>query len=1848
MTIRKITFLILSLLTALTFGFTPNLVVELDCSIETSVATKTYAPPTITCPGNVTVGCPHLVPSLTPTTYDDVGVVLQTYTLSGATTGSSPSTGINDASSVTFLSGVTTVTYYVEDADGGSDSCSFNVTITDVTPPLLLCPDDLSVSNDPGECHAVLNSLGFATAWDSCSGISITRTGIPAGNEFPPGTTVVTWIVTDAAGNSTNCTQNVTVTDTEPPSLVCGPDVIANTSIGACDANVTVPPPTVVDNCGAAGATITNDYNSGGADASGIYPIGTTTVTYTATDSNGFITTCSKDIIVSNNQSPTITLNVPGPITLEVCSIYSEGGATANDPCLGDLSGLINIDTSALMINGAGEITAVGTFNVIYSIPGYPGSDETLVVNVVDTTAPIITLIGPDPLVIGDCSTYTELGAVVDDGCIGNIASTNLVITGTVDTTILGTYTLTYSATDDSGNVATSITRDVTVVDSSGPIITLLGVDTDGNGFVDDPIYLEACDTYVDPGATAIDPCFGVDYTSSIVIDDSAIDNTVLGSYFVTYEAADALGNTSFPVIREVIVIDTTPPVITLNGDNPLVIQTCDTYIEPGATATDCSGDLTSSIIIDNSTVDTSTIGTYYVTYDVSGGISGAPINTVYCYDDNETMTWNFDGTGTSPLNVFFNAGQFQTCCDSIIIYDGIDNTGTVIYNDGLADMTGVSVDAPSGSVFIEIISDASTSCVSNGFIPLDFDVTEVASHATQEIREVQVVDTILPTVICQDITLQLNPVTGTASITPADLDNGSSDNCPINLTISQSDFDCTNIGANTVTLSATDSGGNTATCDAIVTITDLSDNASVIISESATLICENDSVTYTATPSNAGTPSYQWQVNGVPVPGEIGSTFTSTTLADGDEITVLITSSLSACAGPVVSNSLFIAVSDYNPPAEAGPDVSNSVCTNTTVTLAADPVTGSGATTLWTVTSGQTSGFSFSDPTSPTSTFTGDVGETYVLTWSIDNPDPCVDTSDSMTITFVGCNAIDFDGVDDNITFRDSYNFSSAFSIEIWAKTDINSANVQTIFSKREANDLLDGYDLRVVNNIVSFNWNNGQSLSSPYAIASNTWYHIAVTYNGSVYTLYIDGVEMNSTTGSLPISNTSDCVIGAMDQKLIPPFRPLNYFSGTLDELRVWDKALTVNEIRAMMNQEVEDNSGPLRGSVVPINIGSLNWIDLYGYYQMNQATDIFAGELLSNGNSGINGRLRNMVTDQAESAPLPYLSTRNGGFFSPITWLYGNVQQLPNSISIDGSTPIDWNIVRTSHNVIARDNDIILYGLDIINNKFTVDNSDALDGQSLRLTQYLKVDGVLDLVGESQLIQDTGSIVDDLSSGVLERDQQGTTNLYNYNYWSSPVNNGTNTYTIGSVLHDGTTATNPQNILWTTSHDAAGTTNPITLSNRWLYSFENYPIDSYASWVQLDENSSLNVGLGFTMKGSGSATSEQNYVFIGKPNNGNITTPIVAGNQALIGNPYPSAIDAHEFINDNSSSTLGTLYFWEHYVSNNSHVLSDYEGGYASYNLSGGNGAISPALISGLGSPAKIPERYIPISQGFFVESNATGGTILFENDQRIFVKEAVTGAADNGSVFIRSSHRNPSSEEPLIKRLRLNFKTPEGAVRPLLLAFIPNDLATDGIDYGYDAINTEMFPNDMSWMINNIKHVIQGVGHFDEDKRYPLGMFLNSSGSVEISLQELENFDEDINVFVYDALLDSYTTLNDELTFTSHLEPNEYLNRFYITFTDDNSSLSVEDETLQQVIINYLQDSSEIYIKIPPSIDAQQVYLINILGQRLKSWDNTNTSMTNEFTIPVKNVSEGAYVIKVETSIGIVNKKVIVKY
>ncbi len=155
------------------------------------------------------------------------------------------------------------------------------------------------------------------------------------------------------------------------------------------------------------------------------------------------------------------------------------------------------------------------------------------------------------------------------------------------------------------------------VVDTVAPVITLVG---------SSPIDVEAGTVYLDAGATAFDAGDG-DLTAAIVTVNP-VDTSTLGSYTVTYNVTDSQGHPATEVTRTVNVIDTTPPVITLIGANPQIIEVGSPYVELGATASDAhDGNLSAAIVINAAGVDTTTLGTYSVVYSVadsSGNITTA------------------------------------------------------------------------------------------------------------------------------------------------------------------------------------------------------------------------------------------------------------------------------------------------------------------------------------------------------------------------------------------------------------------------------------------------------------------------------------------------------------------------------------------------------------------------------------------------------------------------------------------------------------------------------------------------------------------------------------------------------------------------------------------------------------------------------------------------------------------------------------------------------------------------------------------------------------------------------------------------------------------------------------------------------------------------------------------------------------------------------------------------------------------------------------------------------------------------------------------------------------------------
>ena len=123
------------------------------------------------------------------------------------------------------------------------------------------------------------------------------------------------------------------------------------------------------------------------------------------------------------------------------------------------------------------DVNTVGSYTVTYNVTDPNGNAATAVVravHVIDTTKPVITLLGSTPVTV-ECHTgYSDAGASAADSCAGDL-SAQILAASTVDVNTVGSYTVTYNVTDPNGNAATAVVRAVHVIDTTKPVITLLG-----------------------------------------------------------------------------------------------------------------------------------------------------------------------------------------------------------------------------------------------------------------------------------------------------------------------------------------------------------------------------------------------------------------------------------------------------------------------------------------------------------------------------------------------------------------------------------------------------------------------------------------------------------------------------------------------------------------------------------------------------------------------------------------------------------------------------------------------------------------------------------------------------------------------------------------------------------------------------------------------------------------------------------------------------------------------------------------------------------------------------------------------------------------------------------------------------------------------------------------------------------------------------------------------------------------------------------------------------------------------------------------------------------------------------
>ena len=305
-----------------------------------------------------------------------------------------------------------------------------------------------------------------------------------------------------------------------------------------------------------------------------------------------------------------------------------------------------------------------------------------------------------------------------------------------------------------------------------------------------------------------------------------------------------------------------------------------------------------------------------------------------------------------------------------------------------------------------------------------------------------------------------------------------------------------------------------------------------------------------------------------------------------------------------------------------------------------------------------------------------------------------------------------------------------------------------------------------------------------------------------------------------------------------------------------------------------------------------------------------------------------------------------------------------------------------------------------------------------------------------------------------------------------------------------------------------------------------------------------------------------------------------------------------------------------------------------------LQDSDGNISCAPSSGGTNASLVPQAYIPIGQGFFIQGDSDGGPIVFNNSQREFQIEG----AGNSVFFKGKKHQNKTSTLSIIK-LGIDFINSEGNSIHRQLGASFNSNNSFNYDKGYDSEIYDIGLTDVYWKLPNdeLKYVIVGVQEITEDLEVPFEIIMDYTGSLAIQIDEIKEINN--NVYLKDKLTNQTHILNKENAVAIQLQKGIYKNRFSLVFK--NSVLSVDDDENQflnkNLSIFFDNNTNELVIKNHHRIKFNKVNLYNIIGQKIKQWNNVENVQENRFKI--KNLSSTIYIVNIQTDKGKVSKKII---
>lgn len=554
-------------------------------------------------------------------------------------------------------------------------------------------------------------------------------------------------------------------------------------------------------------------------------------------------------------------------------------------------------------------------------------------------------------------------------------------------------------------------------------------------------------------------------------------------------------------------------------------------------------------------------------------------------------------------------------------------------------------------------------------------------------------------------------------------------------------------------------------------------------------------------------------------------------------------------------------------------------------------------------------------------------------------------------------------------------------------------------------------------------------------------------------------------------------------------------------------------------------------------------------------------------------------------------------------------------------NGSASTDWNTnsnwtpsgVPTSSNCViiptTPNNPVISAAPDGVGYNLAVYNGAQLtvnSNQNLTITDRVTVQptGIFTLNNSASLVQ----INNVLNSGnIIYKRESPNIRTLDYVYWSSPVagfnvSNIVLPYSFGGIFKWNTTVPNSNGGqgAW---QNAAGDT---------MIAGKGYI--ARAPGTSPFNNTTFNV-----LRGS----------FTGVPHNGNITIPIERGidqnlaphfgingtqitnlsdNWNLLGNPYPSAIRASQFLFDNNTKIEGNVRLWTHgtlpsvitpspfYGS----YLSNYTpGDYLTYNFTGTSCC-----------PTAASDLFIGAGQGFFVQM-IDGPAVAASDNVTVLFNNNLRSASYSNSTFYRAQNTTTSTSVNVdsIERNRiwLDFITPNNQTDRILFGYIEN--ATMGKDSFYDCITQNSGAPIIYSLVDDTKFSIQGRAlPFNINDEVPLGYNATISGNYTIGITAVDGLFNNQNIYLKDNVLNIIHDLKAS-PYQFSTQPGENNSRFKIVYVDNSlgNPTNTYDNTIKVMVNNEVAVSSN-------NLEMDSIIVYNVLGQKIERYTNINSNFT----------------------------------